>query len=117
MKADKKKRIAVDLDGTLTKQGKFNNIWDITPMQLIEYYENVEPNKDMIELVNKLYDKGYTIYIFTSRSNLYQRQTKDWMDKNNIKHHYFITDKPYYDVFIDDKAIHPEVALLWEKNL
>lgn len=105
MITDKKKRVAVDMDGTLTKKARFPNIWDITPKQLLKEYEKVKPDKKMIKIVNQLYDKGYIIYIFTSRSNIFQRQTKKWLDKNKVKYHYIVVDKSYYDAIIDDKSI------------
>jgi len=105
---DTKKRIAFDLDGTLTKHGLFPEIWDTTSKEMWDLYDKVEPNLEMIELVNKLYEKGYVIYIFTSRNNMFQKQIKKWLEKYNVKHDYFITDKPFYDYIVDDKAIRPE---------
>lgn len=102
---DTKKRIAFDLDGTLTKKGYFPNIWDITPKQLLEEYEKVKPDKKMIKIINRLYDMGYIVYIFTSRSNLFQRQTKKWLDRNGVKYHYIVVDKPYFDRIVDDKSV------------
>ena len=105
---DKRKRIAVDLDGTLTSVSDFPEVWSSTPDQLTKAYEGSKPNKEIIILVNKLYDKGYTIFIFTARSNMYQSVTKKWLKDHKVKHHYLIVDKPYYDLFIDDKCIRPE---------
>jgi uncharacterized HAD superfamily protein len=113
MKIDNRKRVAFDMDGTLTDRAHFFDIWDMTPKQLLKVYENVQPDLEMIKIVNKLYDKGYIIYIFTSRSNIYQRQTKKWLDKYKVKYHYFIMDKPYYDAFCDDKSFTPKTM----KNL
>jgi len=117
MKIDIKKRVAFDMDGTLTLRGHFLDIWDLTPRQLLKEYEKVQPDLEMIKFVNMLYKKGYIIYIFTSRSNIYQRQTKKWLDKYKVKYHYFIMDKPYYDFLIDDKVIHPDDIKLLDKKL
>ena len=116
MKIDKKKRIAVDLDGTLTNHARFPEIWDLTPKQLMKLYDKVKPDKEMIHIINNLYENGFIIYIFTSRSDLLQKQIEDWLDKNDVKYHYFIANKPFYDILIDDKAITPEVAKLWARN-
>jgi uncharacterized HAD superfamily protein len=110
---DNRKRIACDLDGTLTLKGKFPEIYNITPQELWKVYERVKPDVQMIKILNKLYKKGYVIYIFTSRSDLFQRQTKKWLDKNKVKYHHFIMNKPFYDLLIDDKAIRPEEIKLW----
>ena len=102
-----KKRIAVDLDGTLTKRGLFHNCMNLTPNQLNEIYKKAKPDLKMIELINRL-NRYYVIYIFTSRNNLHQKVTEEWLKKYNVKYDYFIVDKPYYDVIIDDKAITPK---------
>ena len=117
MKADNQKRIAVDLDGTLTLKGRFPEIWHITPMELLNAYDKVKPDLEMIKIVNNLYKKGYIIYIFTSRSNLFQKHIKQWLKRYKVKYHYFITDKPFYDILIDDKAVRPEEVKLWSKHL
>jgi uncharacterized HAD superfamily protein len=107
---DNRRRIAVDLDGTLTQKARFPDIWDLTPKELWDLYEKVEPDNEMIEKVNQLYTEGNLIYIFTSRTNIHQRITKKWLDKHKVKYHYILMDKPYYDILIDDKAFRPEDA-------
>jgi uncharacterized HAD superfamily protein len=113
---DKRKRIAVDIDGTLTRKGYFPNIFEITPTDMAKIYKSVKPDTDMIKIVNSYYKNGYIVYLFTSRSDLHERITKKWLDKYKVKYHYFIMNKPYYDIFIDDKAIRPEEIKLWDKN-
>lgn len=107
-KEELRKRFAFDLDGTLTKHALFPNIFDSTPTEMYELYANVEPDKQMIEYVNQIYDSGHIVFIFTSRWDLYERVTKKWLDKWGVKHHYFICNKPYFDCFVDDKAINNE---------
>jgi hypothetical protein len=46
---DNRTRIAVDVDGTLTRKGHFNNIWEINNTELWEDYENSQPNQKMID--------------------------------------------------------------------
>jgi len=96
-KMDNRTRIAFDMDGTLTKQGHFD-ILNITPKQLVKIYDKVKPDLKMIKFANRLYDQGYLVYIFTARSNIYQRQTKKWLDKYKVKYHYFVMDKHFYDI-------------------
>jgi len=106
---EKERIIAVDLDGTLTKDGISKEFfWNSTPKELIERYDEVEPNRDMIDYVNKLYDEGNTIYIFTSRNDAYQAQIHKWLKRNGVSFHFFICNKPYFDLLIDDKAMRPE---------
>lgn len=105
---DKRPIVAVDLDGTLTKVGHFDNLWKMTFLELKKVYKNVKPRKDIIKKVNKLYDKGYIIYIFTSRYDIYQHLTKHWLQKHGVKYHFFIMNKPFYNFLIDDKAFMPE---------
>jgi hypothetical protein len=81
------------------------------------YYHKSKPIHKSIEAINKLYDQGYFIKIFTARfmgrSNenikkaisrgykLTEKQLKIW----GLKYHKLIFGKPSFDVVIDDKAI------------
>ena len=78
-------------------------------------YKNSKPYKKVIRIINKLYNKGNTIKIFTARymgrnnenvsmlkKKNYKKtfnQLKSWKLKFNI----LILGKPSYDVYIDDK--------------
>ena len=70
-------------------------------------YMNAIPIKENIEKINALYDAGHTIVYWTARGS---RKKKDWHEKTKdqlnswgVKFHELRTDKPYYDLFIDDK--------------
>lgn len=88
-----------DLDGTLCS---------LTDGQ----YEVAEPFVDRIRHVNKLFDEGHTIKIFTARGatskvprqSLTERQLEEW----GVRHHELIMGKPDADLFIDDKAVHSD---------
>ena len=110
---DKRKIIAVDLDGTLTEKGHFPELYSMTFEELHKLYNKVKPRKNIIKKVNEMYDKGFIIYIFTSRYDIYQHQTKHWLQKNGVKYHYFVMNKPFYNFLIDDKAVTPEEFLKW----
>ncbi len=82
-------------------------------------WENATPNLKLIEKLNRLYDEGWTIDIFTARGsiscNSYTerlennfKQIEDWLKKHNVKYHTLSFDKPYAEYYIDDKAIKPE---------
>ena len=72
-------------------------------------YEQAIPFKEVIEKINRLYDKGHKIIFFTGRGSttgidwfdLTRKQLKDWQ----VKYHELIMGKPHADIFIDDKAI------------
>ena len=98
------KRIAIDIDGTLTKLKKLERFdWD--------YLINLEPDEEMLKLVNELYEEN-TIYIHTGRQHKFKQITKIWLDKIGIKYHYLVMDKLTAEVYIDDRSIHPEVFKL-----
>ena len=83
----------------------------------IDKYHTCYPNNEMIEIVNKYYDSGATIKIYTARgmtifggdvnkiySNLYNltlNQLKNW----NVKFHELVMGKLHYDLLIDDKVL------------
>ena len=112
------KLIAVDLDDTLCFRPKE-----------IEHsgknkYSNCEPIPDNIELINKLYDNGHEIFIYTARgmftynmdvakvyANLYQH-TVDQLNKWGVKYNRLVMGKQPFDYLLDDKALS-----LREKNI
>jgi ribonucleotide monophosphatase NagD (HAD superfamily) len=72
-------------------------------------YKDAEPFHEVIDYINKLYDVGNTIIIYTSRGS---KSGTDWYDftKNQIdnwglKYHHLNFGKPQADYFIDDRAI------------
>lgn len=91
----KKEIIYVDIDGFLCtdENGKYNK---------------VKPIKEHIDFINKEYDKGEIIIIWTARgqttgidfTKLTEKQLKKW----KVKYHDLLFDKPYFDILHDDKA-------------
>lgn len=71
-------------------------------------YDQSIPIKDNIKKINKLYDEGNTIVYWTSRGS---RKQINWYDLTykqliewGVKFNELRVDKPYYDLFIDDKT-------------
>ena len=71
-------------------------------------YDQSVPIKNNIEKINKLYDEGNTIVYWTSRGS---RKQINWYDLTykqliewGVKFNELRVDKPYYDLFIDDKT-------------
>mgnify|MGYP006088383849 CR=1 FL=1 len=89
-----------DLDGTLCTQRYLD-------------YENAEPYRDRIDIVNSLYEKGHTIIIDTARGSG-ATKGKDWFDITvnqlngwGLKYHTLrVGIKFSADVYVDDKATH-----------
>ena len=72
-------------------------------------YEEAEPIQENIDKINKLYDEGNIVVYWTARGS---RSKIDWYDltKSHLeqcgaKHHELKCDKPYYDLFVEDKSI------------
>jgi len=90
------KIIYVDIDETICTSPTNRNYLEAQPI-----YENI--NK-----INKLYDQGNTIVYWTSRGSRKQINwyalTKHQLEIWGAKHHELKVDKPYYDLFIDDKT-------------
>lgn len=89
--------IRVDIDGTIcetVKDGK---------------YDKATPLEKQIAIINRLYDKGHIIIYWTARgtetgidwSGVTTRQLEQW----GAKYHGLEFKKPFYDLFIDDKAV------------
>ncbi len=90
--------IYCDIDGVLMTQDPNNEI----------DYENAEPIKENIEKINKMYEAGDNITLWTSRGSLtgidHRVLTLKQLKKFGVKYHTLRMDKPYYDEFIDDRA-------------
>ena len=103
------KIIAFDLDDVLCS--RTSNEGDV------DKYKSCEPNKEMIMILNKCYEKGHKIIIYTARgmtvfkgnvndiyANLYEI-TKNQLDQWGVNYHQLIMGKVHFDLFIDDKAV------------
>ena len=89
--------LAIDIDGTLTNEIEgYSN----------EAYTNRTPKFDKIELVNRLYDFGHTIILFSSRHEEDRSITTKWLHKYGIKFHRLVLNKLHYDFLIDDRGVH-----------
>lgn len=75
-------------------------------------YKDAIPIVENIKKINKLYDQGNTIVYWTSRGSRKQinwyELTKSQLDSWGVKYHEVRVDKPYYDLFIDDKTLRIE---------
>ena len=94
------KVLYVDIDETICTTPKNRNYHEATPI------------KNNIDKINKLYDEGNTIVYWTSRGS---RKQIDWYDLTKAqliswgaKFNELRVDKPYYDIFIDDKTLRIE---------
>lgn len=81
-------------------------------------YSKAPPVPEGIEAVNKAYDDGYNITLFTARYGKrhpgfqYQygyEETLTWLRKHGVKFHRLIMGKPAGDVYVDDKAVRVDV--------
>jgi uncharacterized HAD superfamily protein len=109
----KDKIICFDLDGTLTVPVEFSDIRKMTPEMMEKIYEELEPNKQMIEKLNQLAENNL-VYIYTARDDLYQDITIKWLKRHGVNYKFVMMKKPFFDMLIDDKAIRPEE--LWIDN-
>ena len=95
-------KLCFDLDGTLCT----NTYGE---------YEKAIPNTKAIEKINRLFDEGHYIIIFTARymgkfngdiKKVYEygySKTKKQKDNWNLKYNDLILGKPEFDLVIDDK--------------
>ena len=99
-----RKIICFDIDNVICKTKK-------------NYYHKSTPIKKNIAIINRLYDEGYFIKLFTARymgrsnENAAKAKKKAYLITTNqlklwkIKFHKLIFGKPSFDVYIDDKNI------------
>jgi capsule biosynthesis phosphatase len=101
---DSLKRIIVDCDGVIAGKDHGGN------------YANAPPLTYGIEQVNKLYDMGYEVVLYTARygdrenGNMHMQYARgyrewiDWLDEHEVKYHHAFMGKPAGVLYIDDKA-------------
>ena len=90
------KTYVIDIDGTICTNTEGE-------------YETAKPLKERIKKINKLYDAGHKIIMFTARGyttkinwEVFTReQLKNW----GLKFHELILNKPFGNIYIDDKGV------------
>ena len=100
------KIIYVDIDETICHRETcidFGTVHD---------YTKAQPIQENIKKINNLYDEGHTIVYWTARGS---RKQIDWTELTaqqlaewGAKYHELRVDKPFYDLFIEDKALRIE---------
>ena len=80
-------------------------------------YEKAIPLQNRIDIVNKLYDEGHTIFLLTARgmgrsdnnqemaNTFYYGFTRNQVDSWGVKYHKLFLGKPAADYYIDDKGM------------
>lgn len=97
-------RVCFDIDGVLCNQVEGN-------------YEDAQPNRPMIALVNRLYHRGCRIVLHTSRfmgraggnREEVERIGREFTEKQlaswGVLYHELWMGKPRYDFVVDDRAV------------
>lgn len=98
-----KNRYVFDIDGVIAHLEKDNN------------YASSKPNTEVISIINRLYNMGNEIILFTARGyvtgidwrEITEKQLKDW----ELQYHELHFGKPNADYYIDDKMLSLEEIL------
>jgi len=97
-------RICFDIDGVLCEQVEGN-------------YKDAQPRQAMIDLLNRLYSKGYRIILHTSRfmgrakndpaeaERIGREFTEEQLAGWGVRYHELWMGKPRYDYVIDDRSV------------
>lgn len=85
-----------DIDDTICKTSELD-------------YSNSSPYHERIKTINKLYDEGNIIKLYTARGTLtkidHSELTKFQLNQWGLKYHELHFGKPNADFYIDDKAV------------
>lgn len=107
--------LIVDIDGTLCSIKRED-----------QSYSDVEPNKELIEMLRLYQQRGYNILLYTARNmktyngniskiNKYTAPVLlDWLDKWDVPYDEILFGKPWpkkHGFYIDDRAIRPDEFL------
>lgn len=63
------------------------------------------PKQNVIDVLNKKYDEGNRIILYTARSWDAYKATEYWLKTNGVKYHLLMCGKIIYDHWIDDRAL------------
>jgi len=86
-------QIIIDLDGTICSEEKtFSRCM-------------AKPISGAKESIDRLYDEGHIIIIYTTRTWMEFEMTSNWLKQNEFRYHQLIMGKPFGDYWIDDRAI------------
>lgn len=103
--------IIVDIDGTLID----------SEYVVGEGFKLKGVKRDVVEVVNSLYDEGNLIVIHTARSSVLREETKELLKSIGVKYDVLVHDKLFGDLIIDDadlKVIHPDsIVRIFKKAL
>ena len=109
-KFDPKKTLIVDVDGTILQAENRD-------------YENAKPFQNVIDKLNLLHEKGWTVIYFTARGQLSKNGNmsriekenrpvlEKWLKDHDVRYDYLLFSKVFGAFYIDDKALTPEIFL------
>jgi capsule biosynthesis phosphatase len=98
----------MDMDGTICEDTDGTN------------YKGAAPRPEVIRRVNKYWQDGWEVIIFTARGMrsfngdlqiiemTYRKLTEHWLKENRVMYDKLIFGKPSADLYVDDKAIDPD---------
>ncbi len=93
----KTKAFVVDIDGVIAQLSPNND------------YNLAQPNYPVIEAVNRLYEQGNNIVLFTARGYVtgidWTEVTRTQMEKWGVKHHELKLGKPNANFYVDDRNL------------
>lgn len=94
------KKFVFDIDGVVAKLEPQLN------------YAETSSNEKMVRIINKLYDMGNEIVLFTARGYVtgidWSETTKEQLEQWGVKYHQLFFGKPNADYYIDDKMLDME---------
>ena len=74
-------------------------------------YAGAKPWPERIAVVNRLYESGHRVVIWTARGSLkgvtlaLRQLTRRQLTQWGVLHHELKMDKPFFDVLVDDRAV------------
>jgi CMP-N-acetylneuraminic acid synthetase len=91
------KKFVFDIDGVIAK------------LQHNNEYSKAEPNQEVIDIINKLYNYGNKIVLLTARGYVtgidWEKSTIEQLNKWGLQYHELHFGKPNADFYVDDKML------------
>lgn len=83
-KKSHRKAILFDLDGTIADTTDIYAQHKIDHPDFLKKVQDAQPIHDIVAKMKKAKDKGRDVVIMTARSAHYRKETKEWLNKNEI---------------------------------
>ena len=104
---ENKKRLGMDLDGTIAKDNPV--LRDVTYFYLsddaiIDIYAELGVDTKITAKLRQYRKDNWMIYIYTARDERFREVTKKWLKTHRVPYDVLLMNKPYFTKYVGDEV-------------